>query len=290
MLRYVLLLIAAFCASAAFAAEAGKAALAELGRLNGTALACRHVDASMKVKESVAALAPKTRAFGEVFEEATSAAFLADPACPEKSRLLLAIDAAIIDLRLAFPAPKHATDTLTDEGGAEIEPRYALQDGSGRSYDNASFRGRLQLISFGYTSCPDVCPTTLSEMASLLKELGPEAARLQPIFISLDPERDTPAVLREYTALFDSRILGLTGSPEILAGVARNFKIRYARVQEPGAAAGSYSLDHSASLTLLAPDGRFLARFAYAMPLPELLARLREYLRAFPGAAPNSAP
>lgn len=105
-----------------------------------------------------------------------------------------------------------AHDLLAGET-RDINPRYLLQDPNGRSVTNEDFRGRFQLIAFGYTYCPDVCPTTLVEMAAILKQLGDQADRLQAIFITVDPERDTTKVLKTYTEFFDPRVLGLTGSP-----------------------------------------------------------------------------
>ena len=137
-------------------------------------------------------------------------------------------------------AAQTAHDLLAGETRG-INPRYLLQDPNGRSVTNEDFRGRFQLIAFGYTYCPDVCPTTLVEMAAILKQLGEEAERVQPIFITVDPERDTGKVLQTYTEFFDPRILGLTGSPALGRRAADNFRIRYAKVREPGAE--NYAVD-----------------------------------------------
>lgn len=160
----------------------------------------------------------------------------------------------------------------------EIEARYMLMDANGRAVSNQDFPRRYQLIAFGYTFCPDICPTTLAEMARVLERLGPEAARLQPLFITVDPERDSAAVLREYTAFFDPRILGLTGSPALVRRAADNFKVRYEKVREPGAPANRYAVDHSAGLYLLGPDGHFIRKFAYATTPDEIAERIREIM------------
>lgn len=170
-----------------------------------------------------------------------------------------------------------AHDLLAGESTG-INPRYLLQDPNGRSVTNEDFRGRFQLIAFGYTYCPDVCPTTLVEMAAILKALGTQAARLQPIFITVDPERDTGAVLRTYTEFFDPRILGLSGSPALVRRAADNFKVRYAKVREPGA--DNYAVDHSAGMILLGPDGQFLRKFAFATPVAEISAQIAQILDA----------
>ncbi|MCX8016577.1 MAG: SCO family protein [Rhodocyclaceae bacterium] len=157
----------------------------------------------------------------------------------------------------------------------DIVPRYLLQDVNGRARLSEDFRGYFQLIAFGYTFCPDVCPTTLSEMAAILNALGPLAERLKPIFISVDPERDTLKVLREYTAFFDPRIVGLTGSPALVSRAAQNFKVRYQKVPKDD---GNYAVDHSAGMFLLGPDGAFLKKFGYGTPVAEIAAALRQLL------------
>jgi protein SCO1/2 len=184
---------------------------------------------------------------------------------------------------LLFAAPAAAQSAHHPLQAAEsvgINPRYLLQDPRGRSVTNEDFRGRFQLISFGYTYCPDVCPTTLVEMAAILKQLGEQADRLQPIFITVDPERDTGKVLQTYTEFFDPRILGLTGSPALVRRAADNFKIRYAKVREPGNE--NYAVDHSAGMILLGPDGEFIKKFAFATPVDNIVSALDEILAATP--------
>lgn len=173
----------------------------------------------------------------------------------------------------------HSLELLRGENTA-INPRYLLQDPNGRGVSNEDFRGRFQLISFGYTYCPDVCPTTLVEMAEILKQLGNRADRVQAIFISIDPERDTGQVLKTYTEFFDPRILGLTGSPALVRRAADNFKIRYAKVREPGADPGRYAVDHSAGMILLGPQGEFIRKFAFSTPVTEVTKQLGELLNS----------
>lgn len=144
-------------------------------------------------------------------------------------RLGVALLAALL---LGNPAAAQSTHDLLAGETSSINPRYLLQDPNGRSITNEDFCGRFQLIAFGYTYCPDICPTTLVEMAAILKQLGDQASRLQPIFITVDPERDTAKALKTYTEFFDPRILGLTGSPALVRRAADNFRIRYAKVRE----------------------------------------------------------
>jgi protein SCO1 len=192
-------------------------------------------------------------------------------------RLTLALLAALL---LAAPAAAQLGHHVLAEESSGINPRYLLQDPRGRSVTNEDFRGRFQLISFGYTYCPDVCPTTLVEMAAILKQLDEQAERVQPIFITVDPERDTGKVLQTYTEFFDPRILGLTGSPALVRRAADNFKIRYAKVREPGNE--NYAVDHSAGMILLGPEGEFIKKFAFATPVDDIVKVLDEILAATP--------
>ena len=191
------------------------------------------------------------------------------------TRLRALLLAALLCCSPAIAQSAH--DLLAGET-RDINPRYLLQDPNGRSVSSEDFRGRFQLISFGYTYCPDVCPTTLVEMATILKQLGDQADRLQAIFITVDPERDTVKVLKTYTEFFDPRILGLTGSPALVRRAADNFRIRYAKVREPGS--DNYAVDHSAGMILLGPDGQVIKKFAYATPVEDISAQLREILGA----------
>lgn len=177
---------------------------------------------------------------------------------------------------VAWAGEQSSRDDSQPEAG--VVARYLLMDARGRAVSDQDFRGRFQLIAFGYTFCPDVCPTTLAEMALVLEKLGKRAERVQPIFVTVDPERDTPEVLKRYTGFFDKRILGLTGSPELVRRVADHFKVRYEKHREPGAPPDQYTVDHSAGIYLLGPDGRFLTKFAYAMPPAEIVTRLNALL------------
>jgi len=178
----------------------------------------------------------------------------------------------------AFAQANHSLELLND-ANQEINPRYLLQDPNGRSVTSEDFRGRFQLIAFGYTYCPDICPTTLVEMAEILKQLGEDASRVQPIFISVDPERDTGKILKTYTEFFDPRILGLTASPALVRRAADNFKIRYAKVREPGTPPDRYAVDHSAGMILLGPDGAVVKKFAFAMPVTNITEQLRNFIK-----------
>ncbi|MFA5241162.1 MAG: SCO family protein [Sulfuricella sp.] len=193
-----------------------------------------------------------------------------------KRLCLAALAAVLIGAPIAWAEVAPADSEEQPEAG--IVSRYLLMDHRGRAVTDQDFPGRFQLISFGYTFCPDICPTTLAEMSLIMGKLGKQADRLQPLFVTVDPERDTPEVLRRYTAFFHPRIIGLSGSPELVRRVADHFKVRYEKHWEPGAAKDKYSVDHSAGMYLLGPDGRFLAKFAYASPPAEVAERIRRLM------------
>jgi protein SCO1/2 len=140
----------------------------------------------------------------------------------------------------------------TDITGADY--RYVLPDVSGRARGNDDFKGKVTVVFFGYTQCPDVCPTTLAELAQVKKALGPDGERLQGVFITIDPERDTPDVLRAYVGSFDPTFVALRGTPEQTAAAAKAFKVFYAKV--PGKDPGSYTMDHTAGSYVFDTEGR----------------------------------
>jgi protein SCO1/2 len=172
-----------------------------------------------------------------------------------------------------------AAETTPDTTDApRPSPRYLLQSSDGRAVMPTDFKDRFQLISFGYISCPDVCPTTLLEMQQVLQALGARAKYLQPIFISVDPQRDTLAVLGEYTANFDKRIMGLTGSEKLLRFAANSFNVTYSKIQEPGAGPNIYTVDHTAGMFLLGPDGQLLKKFGYSTPVTAIVQQIEQWM------------
>lgn len=166
-----------------------------------------------------------------------------------------------------------------------VNTRYLLMTQKGKAVNDQDYLGQFQLITFGYTYCPDVCPTTLATMVNVLKSLGDRASRVQPIFITVDPARDTPARLAEYTAFFDSRIIALTGPQAFVDKAIEHFRVTVRKVSEPGAPADQYSMDHSAGMYLVGPAGEFITRFGYSMPPETISQRLGDYInQAFPPA------
>ena len=139
-----------------------------------------------------------------------------------------------------------------DVTGAPYGRELQLPDLFGQRRTLADFRGQVVMLFFGFVQCPDVCPTSLARAAEVMQRLGPDADRVQLLFVTVDPERDTPALLREYLAAFHPRFLGLTGTPDEIAAAAREFKVYYAKVPT----GSSYTMDHSAQTYLIDPQGR----------------------------------
>ena len=150
--------------------------------------------------------------------------------------------------------PASTTFRNTDVTGLGYARDFALNDQDGKPRTLADFKGKAVVIFFGYTHCPDVCPTTMAEMAAVMKQLGTDADRVQVLFVTLDPERDTPALLKQYVPAFDPRFIGLSGDQEATARVAKEFRVFYQKV--PGKDAGSYTMDHTAASYVFDPQGR----------------------------------
>ena len=149
-------------------------------------------------------------------------------------------------------APARADTAPVTVGGP-----FTLTAPDGTTVTDETYRGKWLLVFFGYTFCPDICPTTLYEIAGALEKLGPDAAKLQPIFITVDPERDTPEVLEQYTGALDRRIVGLTGSPQQIAAVARAYGA-YSERHKTGAGAQDYVVDHSTYIYIMDRQGKFV--------------------------------
>jgi protein SCO1 len=159
--------------------------------------------------------------------------------------------------------------------GATVGGPIQLTDQNGRPFSDQSLRGKPFLVFFGFTHCPDVCPTALFEVSEIMRRLGPDAARAAALFISVDPERDTPAVLQEYLSSFDPHLQGLTGDPAAIAAVAKAYRVYYKKVPLEGE---DYTLDHTALVYLMDKQGRFVAPFNLKRPPDAAVADLRKYL------------
>ncbi|HLX81209.1 MAG TPA: SCO family protein [Burkholderiales bacterium] len=165
-----------------------------------------------------------------------------------RSSLLLAVLAA------AACSPQAPKFRSTDITGADFGKELALTGHDGKPRTLADFRGKAVVLFFGYTHCPDVCPTTLADMAGVMRKLGKDAERVQVLFVTVDPERDTPAVLSQYVPAFDPRFLGLYGDLAATQRAAKEFKIFFEK--RAGSAPGAYAIDHSAQSYVLDPQGR----------------------------------
>lgn len=142
----------------------------------------------------------------------------------------------------------------TDVTGADFGRNFTLTDQNGKPRTLADFRGKAVVVFFGYTQCPDVCPTTMAALKQAMEKLGPDADRVQVLFITVDPERDTQDLLSKYVPAFDPRFLGLYGDADATARTAKEFKVIYQKV--PGTTPGQYSMDHSAGTYIYDPQGR----------------------------------
>ncbi len=151
-------------------------------------------------------------------------------------------------------ANKPVTFDNTDVTGIAYGKGFALTDHNGKPRTLADFRGKVVVLFFGYTQCPDVCPTTMAELANVMQQLGPQAKQVQVLFVTLDPERDTPALLAQYVPAFNPSFLGLYGDAAATAKVAKEFKVFYSKV--PGATPGSYTIDHMAGSYVFDREGR----------------------------------
>jgi protein SCO1/2 len=158
---------------------------------------------------------------------------------------------AACDRFAATPAPSFKGVDIT---GAEYARSLSLPDTQGRMRSLDEFKGKVVVVFFGYTQCPDVCPTTMAELATLKRDLGADGQRVQGVFVTVDPERDTPEVLNAYMASFDPSFIALRGTPEQTKAAAQEFKVFYAKV--PGKEKGSYSMDHTAGSYVFDKDGR----------------------------------
>jgi protein SCO1 len=168
--------------------------------------------------------------------------------------------------------PRGAAGTLL---ASAIGGPFRLVDQNGRTVTDADLKGKWSLVYFGYTHCPDACPTALNDIAIALDQLGPKREAVRSVFITVDPERDTPEVLKEYVTSFDAQILALSGSPEEIARAAKAYRVYYAKHPEPG---GDYSMDHSSVIYVMDPEGRFTASFTHQSTPEEIAERLKKLL------------
>ena len=193
----------------------------------------------------------------------------------------VAMYATAAALVAAAPAATAATTSTAPSAGGQtaISGHFTLDRLDGQQVTDATYRGKWLLVYFGYTYCPDVCPTVLMRFGQALKELGSVADRIQPLFITVDPERDTAPHLAQYMAAFDSRIIGLRGDLEQIRAAARQFHVYY-RARSLGN--GEYSVDHSSFVYVIAPDGHFRTLLADSLQVDQLSGTLRKLVNEAP--------
>lgn len=186
-----------------------------------------------------------------------------------KQFLSLCLGLLLVACGSADNAPPAVKFNATDVSGADWGRDFSLLDHTGKSRTLADFKGKVVVLFFGYTQCPDICPTTLGVSAAALKLLGAEAAQVQVLFATLDPERDTPAVLAKYAPAFNPSFLGLYADEATTAATAKAFKIFYQK--QPGSTPATYSIDHTAASYAYDPQGRLRLYIKHGVT-PEMLA------------------
>lgn len=177
---------------------------------------------------------------------------------------------------LLWHAGDAAIESNRSAGIADVGGPFTLTDQNGKARSDSEFRGRYLIVYFGYTDCPDVCPTTLGVIADAMEKLGPARARFAPLFISVDPERDTPGVLKSYLKSFGPDLVGLTGTVAQIRAIAQEYRVYFTKHPLPN---GGYSVDHSSVIYLMDPNGKFVTYYDDASIGPDALAKdLRERL------------
>jgi protein SCO1 len=194
------------------------------------------------------------------------------------ARILVAAGAFVAGLVLCIAIVM----LLTGRGGAPNLPQvasiggpFSLTDQNGRTVTDQDFKGRPLLVFFGFTHCPDICPTTMFEISEIIRKLGPDGDRVRALFITVDPERDTPAALKDYVSSFDPRIVAVTGDEADIAAVAKAYRAYFKRMP---LAEGGYTMDHTAIVYLMGKDGRFVTPFNLKRTTDAAAAELRKYL------------
>ena len=179
-------------------------------------------------------------------------------------------------LGLAACSEPRPSFNAVDITGADYAKDFSLKDVDGKVRTLADFKGKVVVLFFGYAQCPDVCPTTMTEMAQVKQQLGSDGDKLQVLFVTVDPARDTPEVLKAYMGAFDPSFVALIPTPEQLAAVAKDFKVYYKKVD--GKTPTSYAMDHSAASYIYDPQGRLRLYARYGAGVPAMVSDLKTLL------------
>ena len=193
-------------------------------------------------------------------------------------RVLPVLGAFLCGLVLVFGAIIHISGRSPSAIGpaiAAVGGPFHLEDQNGQPVSDEDMKGRPFLVFFGFAHCPDVCPTTLFEMSEVMRHLGKDADRIGALFITVDPERDTPAALKDYLASFDPHLRGLTGDPAAVNAAIKAYRVYAKKIPLEG---GDYTMDHTAAVYLMDKDGRFVAPFNLKRTPEAAAAELRRYL------------
>ena len=196
---------------------------------------------------------------------------------PRTTRLLLILSAFLAGLVLCFTVvllvtgrgPSPLANPTAAVGGA-----FKLTDQNGRSLSDQDLKGHPFLVFFGFTHCPEICPTALADISQIMDTLGPDAAKVNALFVTVDPERDTPAVLKDYLSSFNPRLIGVGGDADALAAVAKAYRVYYRKVPLKD---GDYTMDHTAIVYLMDKSGQFVAPFSLQRRPEDAAADLRRY-------------
>jgi protein SCO1 len=175
-----------------------------------------------------------------------------------------------------FKAQRLPQDTSTGE--AQIGGAFTLTDQNGKQVSDSQFRGKHMLVFFGFTSCPSICPVGLATLTQVMEQLGDDASKLQPVFITVDPETDTPKRMKEFLTNFHPSIVGLTGTLEQIKAVESDYKV-YAAKSEDKNMPGGYNVDHSGFVYLMGKDGKYLEHFTYDAEPKKLVNDIKEAIR-----------
>jgi protein SCO1/2 len=186
--------------------------------------------------------------------------------------------AAVAGTALTACTDRKPSFNAVDITGADYAKGFTLADADGRQRTLADFKGKVVVMFFGYAQCPDVCPTTMTEMAQVKQQLGSDGDKLQVLFVTVDPERDTPPVMKAYMGAFDPAFVALIPTPEQLAALAKDYKVYYKKVE--GKTPTSYSMDHSAASFVYDTEGRLRLYARYGAGVPAMVSDLRALLKS----------
>jgi protein SCO1 len=186
--------------------------------------------------------------------------------------------AAIAGVNLSACTEAKPTFNAVDITGADYAKNFSLADANGRLRTMADFKGKVVVLFFGYAQCPDVCPTTMTEMAQVKQQLGSDGDKLQVLFVTVDPERDTPDVMKAYMGAFDPSFIALIPTPEQLPALAKDYKVYYKKVE--GKTPTSYSMDHSAASFVYDPQGRLRLYTRYGAGVPAMVTDIKALLKS----------